>query len=394
VWDSEALYLAYRIEFSSFHNIPNEEMTGNVIKRSWLHRVVEFFGPQWFGSTMGIGALGVALSLLGSQLKLPVVRDAALLVVLFTIGLTGLYTVPWLLRFWLYPDRVRHDLTHPIRSQFFPTMPITLLVIGIGVKQTMGGALPASVLDALVLGLFGVGSLGIVLFGFLVVSIMFTNDEIETQHGVFAWYIPPVSHLIIPLLGFLLIESAYAGTATGRLLFVVSMIGLGVGLFMFLFFGAIVLYRYAYETLPRAKLAPTFVIGLAPTSVLVIDIGRLVRALKAGVGFDIALAPLLPALKLLATLLWGFSAWWFVLTAVIVLYYVRKHEHPFFFTWWAYTFPVGAFAISTGVLSHLLSLHALTYVFAAVTAVLVVACTVTTLLTGRMVIRGHAFAPE
>jgi C4-dicarboxylate transporter/malic acid transport protein len=369
-------------------------MTGFGIKRSWLHRVVEFFGPQWFGSTMGIGALGVALSLLSSQLDVPALADAALLVVVFTIGLTVLYTVPWLLRFGLYPDRVRHDLTHPIRSQFFPTMPITLLIVGIGVKRTMGGLLPAQIVDAAVLALFAVGSLGIVSFGFLVVSIMFTNSEIETQHGVFAWYIPPVSHLVIPLLGLLLVETAYAGTGIGRLLFVVSMIGLGVGLFMFLFFGSIVLYRYAYETLPRAKLAPTFVIGLAPTSVLVIDIGRLIRALKAGVGFDIALAPILPALKLVAMLLWGFSAWWFVLTAAIVVYYVRRHEHPFFFTWWAYTFPVGAFAISTGVLSHLLSLQALSYVFAAVTAVLFASCTVTTLLTGRMVVRGHAFAPE
>jgi tellurite resistance protein TehA-like permease len=231
-------------------------------------------------------------------------------------------------------------------------------------------------------------------FGLLLVTIMFTNDEIGTDHGVFAWYIPPVSHLVIPLLGFLLIESAYAGTAFGQFLFVVSMIALGVGVFMFLFFGSIILYRYAYESLPPTKLAPTFVIGLAPTSVLVVAIGRLVRALEAGVGLDIALSSVVSVLKLLALTLWGFSAWWFVLTAAIVVYYVRQRDHPFFFTWWAYTFPMGAFAISAGVIGHLLGIDVFAYVLAAVTALLLVVWTVTATLTSRMVVRGHAFVPE
>lgn len=362
--------------------------------RSRVANTVEFFGPQWFGSTMGTGALGVALGLLATQLGIDALVPFAQFFVALTAAMTVTYTLPWLARMWLYPDRVWSDLTHPIRSQFFPTMPITLIVLGLGIAQTMDDIVPSSVLDPLLTWLFVLGSAGIFGFGLVVVTIMFTNDEIGTEHGVFAWYIPPVSHLVIPLLGFELVAGHLAGTTTGQLVFVVSMIALGIGTFMFLFFGSIVLYRYAYESLPREKLAPTFVIGLAPTAVLTIAIVKLAHALEAGVGLELAFEPLVPGLKLLALVMWGFSAWWFVLTAALVTHYVARRTHPFFFTWWAYTFPLGAFAISAGSLGGFLGVNGFSAVLAAVTGLLVVVWLVTAALTTRMVLRGHAFAPE
>ncbi|WP_229770545.1 C4-dicarboxylate transporter [Halorhabdus sp. CBA1104] len=361
---------------------------------SRLDGVVEYFGPQWFGSTMGTGALGVALALVAAEYSLPAVATLAQFFVTLTAILTTVFTVPWFVRIVTHPAQVRTDLTHPIRSQFFPTMPITLIVLGVGIARTMGDTLPATVLEPLLVGLFVTGSVGIFWFGLLLVTIMFVNDGIATEHGVFAWYIPPVSHLVIPLLGFWLVENVYAGTAVGQFIFVVSMMALGVGSFMFLFFGSIILHRYAYESLPREKLAPTFVIGLAPTAVLVIAIGRFVRALEAGVGFDLAVEPIVAGMKLLAIVLWGFSAWWFLLTVAVVAYYVTRRDHPFFFTWWAYTFPTGAFAISAGVMGHLLDVAAFEAILAGVTGLLVIVWTVTTALTGRMVLRGHAFTPE
>ncbi|MFW6437090.1 MAG: C4-dicarboxylate transporter [Halococcoides sp.] len=361
---------------------------------SRLMGVIEYFGPQWFGTTMGTGALGVALAQVGAEYDLASVATLAQFFVVLTAVLTVAFTVPWVIRIVTHPQQVRTDLTHPIRSQFFPTMPITLIVLGVGIARTMREVLPASVLEALLIGLFVAGSLGIFGFGLLLVTIMFVNDDIGLDHGVFVWYIPPVSHLVIPLLGFWLVENLFAGSATGQFVFVVSLMALGVGSFMFVFFGSIILHRYAYESLPPEKLAPTFVIGLAPTAVLVIAIGRFVRALRAGVGFDLAVEPIVAGMKLLAIVLWGFSAWWFLLTVAVVGYYVARHETRFFFTWWAYTFPTGAFAISAGVMGHLLGVAAFEAILAGVTGLLVVLWTVTTLLTGRMVLRGHAFTPE
>ena len=363
-------------------------------RRFQLAGVVEYFGPQWFGSTMGTGALGVALALVATEYSLPAVAMLAQFFVVLTAVLTITFTVPWLVRIVTHPTQVRADLTHPIRSQFFPTMPITLIVLGVGIARTMQGIIPEAVLEPLLVGLFVAGSVGIFGFGLLLVTLMFISDDIATDHGVFAWYIPPVSHLVVPLLGFWLVENYFAGTPTGQFVFVVSMMALGVGSFMFVFFGSIILHRYAYDSLPQEKLAPTFMIGLAPTAVLVIAIGRFVRALQAGVGFDLAVEPIVAGMKLLAMVLWGFSAWWFLLTVAVVTYYVTQRDHPFFFTWWAYTFPTGAFAISAGVIGHLLDIAAFEAVLAFVTGLLVIVWTVTTALTGRMVLRGHAFTPE
>ncbi|WP_264373474.1 SLAC1 family transporter [Natronorubrum aibiense] len=343
---------------------------------------------------MGTGVLGIALSLVATRSHLESVAMLATAFVSLTLVATVAFLVPWLLRIGYYPDRVRTDLIHPVRSQFFPTMPITLLVLGVGIDQTMGHLLSDATLQSLLTLFFVVGSVGIFGFGLLLVTLMFTNDRIGPDDGVFAWYIPPVSHLVIPLLGFLLVSDYYAGTLTGQIIFVVSVIALGVGTFMFLFFGSIVLYRYAYATLPHEKLAPTFAIGLAPTSVLVIDIARLTYALQAGVGVDISLAPLEPLLKLLALLLWGFSAWWFVLTGALVAYYITRRTHPFFFTWWAYTFPIGAFAVSTDVLANLLDVAAFGFVLIGVTALLLVVWTITAGQTWRLVARGRAFTAD
>ncbi|WEL22718.1 C4-dicarboxylate transporter [Halorhabdus sp. BNX81] len=361
---------------------------------SRLAGIPEYFGPQWFGSTMGTGALGVALALVAAEYSLGPVATLAQFFVVLTAILTVVFTIPWVLRIVTHPDQVRTDLSHPIRSQFFPTMPITLIVLGVGIARTMQGVLPAPVLESVLVGLFVTGSIGIFGFGLLLVTIMFANDNIGSHHGVFAWYIPPVSHLVIPLLGFWLVENYYAGSALGQFIFVVSLMALGVGSFMFIFFGSIILHRYAYESLPEEKLAPTFVIGLAPTAVLVIAIGRFIRALQAGVGFDLAVEPIVASMKLLAIVLWGFSAWWFLLTVAILAYYLSRRDHPFFFTWWAYTFPTGAFAISAGVMGHLLEVAAFEAILAGVTGLLVIVWTVTALFTTRMILRGHAFTPE
>jgi len=115
---------------------------------------------------------------------------------------------------------------------------------------------------------------------------------------------------------------------------------------------------------------------------------------EAGVGLSIAVEPLVPFLKLLALGLWGFTAWWFLLTLSLVAHYVARREHPFFFTWWAYTFPLAAVAIASGVMAHLFGAVVFEAALIAITALLTLVWVVTATLTGRMVLRGQAFRPE
>lgn len=356
--------------------------------------VVRHFGPQWFGSVMGTGALAIAFSLVSDYYGIYVLKDVARIFTSLTIVLFVTYLIPWTARFFTHWEQVVADVKHPIRSQFFPTMPISIILIGIDLAVTFKGVVSAGTLMPVVAVFFFAGSAGIFVAGLSLLLVMFVNKEIGKEHGVFAWYIPPVSYLIIPVLGFILVGGYYSGTALGTSICLLSTFALGIGILMFLFFGGIILHRYTYGSLPNGELAPTFAIGLAPTSVLVIISVRFVHALHTGSVFGLQGEGFASAVNFLSIAVWGFSAWWFALTIIVLVYYIKKMEHPFSFTWWAYTFPLGAFTISAGAINHIYSHGIFSAFLVGGTALLSFVWIVVFVLTLRMVVRGEAFLPN
>ena len=59
-------------------------------------------------------------------------------------------------------------------------------------------------------------------------------------------------------------------------------------------------------------------------------------------------APAVQAVSLIgASALWGFGAWWLAAAAVLLVTYLRRGRLPYGLGWWAFTFPLGAYAAST-----------------------------------------------
>jgi len=311
-----------------------------------------------------------------------------------TVVMFAVYIVPWTIRFFKYPHEVNEDLNNPIKGQFFPTMPISLIVIGIGLAKVGPTLFSISSLRWPCTALFFAGTVGIYIFGFILVLILYRSKEVQLEHGVHAWYIPPVSHLIIPILGLILIARYYSGTFMGDILFVISITSLGIGFFLFLFVGAIVYHRYACGSgFPAPKLAPTFLIGIAPTAVMTIALVKLASAIdKVSFGFN--LPQVLPMIKLSTLMMWGFSVWWFILTVILFFYYLRKIRHPFSFGWWSYTFPMGAFAISGGSIGQLLDFSLFWFNLYIVNFLLFFVWFVTFYLTVKLVRDRKAFVPD
>jgi len=169
----------------------------------------------------------------------------------------------------------------------------------------------------------------------------------------YGWFIPPVSHIIIPVLGFSLI-SVSTPAAYSSLLFFVSFIAFGIGLFLFLFVGSLVYHRYTYHHLPASKLAPTFFIGLAPTSIITITLIKLATLPNFphhGISFDV-FAQFFPVFALIT---WGFSFWWTVLSIIMLIYYIIKKTVRFAISFWAYIFPFASFVIATSVINQQLN---------------------------------------
>jgi len=323
-----------------------------------FRKIVKHFGPEWGAAVMGTAAISIAM-----QLTSEVSRPFSFLLyvgvgyyLLATVMFVA-FLIPWTLRFFWYPEEVKKDLAHPVRGNFFPTMPISFILAGTGTNKL--GPLLFGPTVAYYLGVifFFLGVAGIFIFGFLLIRTQFLSSDVALEHANFAWFIPPVSHLIIPVLGACSMDVHWAETPLAPALFIISMVALGVGLFNFLFVGAAIWHRYIYAAIPPGQIAPTMMVAIAPTAIMVVFLMKFAQALEAAHGtlYGITFAATFPMIKLVAAVLWGFSAWWLVVVAILFLHYTAHVGHPVSFSWWAYTFPFEAFVIATGLLAQVLA---------------------------------------
>ena len=319
-----------------------------------FRKIVKNFGPEWGAAVMGTAAICITMQL-SSEVARPF---SALLYVgvgfyLLTTVMLITFLIPWTLRFFMYPEEVKKDLQHPIRGNFFPTMPICFILAGTGTNKLGPILFGPWFAYHLSIVFFFLGVIGIFTFGFLLVRTQFLNKNVRSEHANFSWFIPPVSHLIIPVLGACSLDVYWAGTALAPVLFVISMIALGIGLLNFFFVGAAVWHRYIYADIPQGRLAPTTMVGIAPTAVIVIFLIKFIQAIEASHGslFGITFVSLFSPVKIIASALWGYSFWWLILAIMLFHAYIKMKDHPFVFGWWAYTFPLEAFVVATGLLA-------------------------------------------
>jgi C4-dicarboxylate transporter/malic acid transport protein len=310
--------------------------------RPSLADTVRYFNPAWFASVMGTAVVPLAISFIDALW----VQWVAAVFVLLSVLLFLVILVPWTIRLFAYPDAVRHDLEHPVAASFFPTMPIAIVVIALDFLKYPELFFSRSTSEQIAFWLWLVGSIGIFVSGFVVLPRIYRSSSIELAHANFGWFIPPVANLLIPVGG---LELAGVFPNRFEVTFLLSMIGLGVGLVLFVFVGALVYQRYVLHSLPPGKFAATSFIAIAPTAIVAVSLFKLMQLFAAGTPFDLA-ADAVRAFSVIGILTaWGFSAWAFVMAVVVVATQARQLDLPYALSWWAYTFPLGALAVATGI---------------------------------------------
>ncbi len=242
----------------------------------------------------------------------------------FNIGLFFILIIPWSLRWILYRKEALDDFRHPIQSNFYPTMTISIVLLSAHFL-VLGHLWMAYVT-------WWVGTIGTIMFSVLIPLEMFKSEEIAIDHISPAWFIPPVSLIVIPLVG-----GNFISQTTGmerELVILINYFGFGSGFLLYLALLAICLYRFIlHHPLPNI-LAPTVWIGLGPigagTAALLIMIG--------GSSFITIKEPFF----VMGFLLWTFGIWWLFMAIGLTLHYLRKLQLPYAMTWWAFIFPLGA----------------------------------------------------
>lgn len=304
--------------------------------------ITRHFSPAWFAAVMGTAVVPLAISFTGAGWTDWAARIMMPLASLMFI----LALVPWLLKIVRHPSDSAQDFNHPVASSFLPTMPIALLVICLDVLKFGHLFFSPETAYSLAFGLWIAGSCGIYGLGFVVIMHVFRNEAIEVGHANFGWLIPPVSKLLIPVAGF---ELAALLPQHQELLVGVSIASLGVGFFLFIFVGSAVYHRYLFQGLPAEKFAATFYIGMAPPAIISVALFKLIHLISHHELLGLTTANFAPLANFLIVMHWGLAAWWFVMAVIMTVYYKVKRRLPFALSWWAFTFPSGAMAISSGV---------------------------------------------
>lgn len=333
------------------------------------------FVPSWPSVIMGTGALTIALSL--SSKIVPFLATLASAFLIISTAMAVFILVTWILRIIHHPTLLWEDLRHPVSGSFVPTMPISLMILALAILQVGPNLIGENMAYRSACTLFWIGTVGIYIFSWIIIPLLFQNESVSYDHGTFGWYIPPVSHLIIPVLGFDLLHITHSGDHISVIL-AISLISLGSGTVLFLLVGPNIFHRYLYSSSPKGKMAPTIMIGLTPTAILAIIVVKIIAMTGLNAGSTISSQVL--ALWI-GVPLWGFSMWWLILSAIKIITTLVKDKPSFSLSWWAITFPLGTASISTGALNKLLKLAVLDLVLAGMTITLLAIWLVVTALT-------------
>ena len=314
------------------------------------------FVPSWPSSVMGTGIIPIALWL--GQQTVPCFRPLAIGIFILSVVLLALVSVLWFVRLIRHPKQFYQELHHPVAGSFLPTMPIAFMVISIGFLQIGPSVFPEALAHTIAIVGFFIGTVGIYVFSWLIMPALFQSTKVDGQHGTFGWFIPPVSHLIVPVLGLDLLHTPF-GHAHAAPLFFLSLASLGIGFMLFLLIGPNVLHRYIYHSSPVGKMAPTLLIALAPTSILIIVLIKI--NLVLGQLSFLEIDSIRGVIQLVGPVLWGFSFWWLILSIIKITRAFVDRTLAFTLSWWAFTFPIGAIAVATAALNKVFQFRLLRY---------------------------------
>ncbi|OQY30442.1 MAG: hypothetical protein B6243_10480, partial [Anaerolineaceae bacterium 4572_5.2] len=93
--------------------------------------VTAHFNPAWFASVMGTAVIPLAISFI----KHPLIQPLAIFFTILSVIMFLVALIPWTLKFFLYPENAKKDFKHPIAANFFPAMPISLIIFSLNLLK-------------------------------------------------------------------------------------------------------------------------------------------------------------------------------------------------------------------------------------------------------------------
>ena len=270
---------------------------------------LENFPITFFAVMMGLLGLGLAMTAAETAAGTSgnasqFILGAAVAVFAVLLGFYGVKLVR-------HPAAVRAEWNHPVRIAFFPTISISLLLLGTALAQRI----PET---AYVIWSIGVAAQGVLALS--VVANWIGHRSFQPMHLSPAWFIPAVGNVVVPLagVGFGAIELSWLFFSAGILFWVVLL--------------TLVMNRLIFHEPLPGRLMPTLVILIAPPAVAFVAWVRLTEDVDA-----------------FARILLNTG---YVFALIVLTQAPRFFRLPFALSWWALTFPMAALAVASFVFAH------------------------------------------
>ncbi len=315
------------------------------------HERLAHFPIVFFATVMGLSGLALAVTKAEHVLgRAPILGPAtAVLAAAVMVAVSLLYLAKAL----RHPGAVAAEWNHPVRLAFFPAASIGLILLGTAFQE---------IAPAAAFVLWAAGAAFQITAMLAVVAAWIGHRPFAPQHMTPAWFIPAVGNIIVPI----------AGVGFGQ--FEVSWFFFSVGLVFWIVLTTVVFNRMVFHDPIPARLLPTLMILVAPPSVGFLAWTRLVGGLD-------------PFGRILF-----YAAVIFAL--VVVTQAGRLRKVAFAMSWWAYSFPLAAFAVATLRYGELAGSGAHRTAGLALAALAGVVIAGLALRTGRAIARGEICQPE
>ncbi|HCJ6426615.1 TDT family transporter [Acinetobacter baumannii] len=332
--------------------------------------VIRHFTPNWFTATMGTGVVSMIL------IQLPFAKSflfmLATLLWQFNIVLFSVFSVLYLLRWFLFPHEAKQIFNHPNMSLFLGAIPMGLATILNGFLS-FGIGLYGEVAVHIAQALWYIDVFLALAIAWIVPFCMFSrqNHQLHTMTAI--WLLPVVACEVAASSTGMLVAHLPADVHSFHLL-LTGYVLWGISVLPAFAILTILMLRMALHQLPEKEVAISSWLSLGPigTGALgLLLLGEQAQRVFVNVGFP-ELAHVFQALGVVGSLvLLGFGLWWLGLAILTTLRHA-KTGIPFNLGWWGLTFPFGVFILALFNLGHQIEVVFLQYVAVAFSILLLV----------------------
>lgn len=316
------------------------------------------FTPSWFSVTMGTGIVSILLERLPYNAQW--LHYLAIIIFVLNIALFVTFTIISIIRYTVYRGIFVAMLNHPVQSLFLGTVPMGLATI---VNMCAFVIVPKWGPWALTLTwtLWWIDAVvSIIICMFLPFAIMYihTTPVNKLQSMTAVWLLPIVSTIVASASGGILAEALYnAGHYTYAFwTMVTSYVLWGTGVPLAMVILVMYFHRLTVHKLPPREVIVSVFLPLGPLGqggFGIMQLGKVARlvlpkipgslgGLEGLAGNDLYVFGFVCAI-----IMWGYGLVWLFFAVASI----TRSKFPFNMGWWAFTFPLGVYCVSTTTLA-------------------------------------------